>query len=237
MNSRDAAVGARSRATPVIPWERTDRPSFVGALFESLWRIVRSPRAAFATIPTGGGAREPFLFALSVSVVAGLLGGLVETIAQLVAPPGVGPSIQPFGLSIGETSLDWLAVPFASLGGCLLGLVVGAPIFLILFPVLLTVWAALLHLCAWLCGALRASGGFETSFRVVCYATPAFLAGAVPIAGDFLVLAWLGALQGIGLWRLHDAPAKRALAAVALPIATLLLLSVALWAGARWLGS
>ena len=127
------------------------------------------------------------------------------------------------------SGIEWLPASLlgaASFAGCFFGLLVGIPVFAVMFPLVMLAWTGVLHMCLKLVGGLRDSeAGYQGTWAAVCYATVAFLPGVVPVIGDWIAFFWLGLLQGIGFWRLHRTTPIRATVALLLPFS----IPAALW--------
>jgi hypothetical protein len=167
------------------------------------------------------------LFALIITAVASILGELVDGIARLpLGLEGSGNISDILDIRVDEEPVPgaaWFpgaALGVVGLGGCALGLLIGVPIFVLLFPLVVLAWTGGLHLCLKLVGGLRHSeSGYQGTWASICYATVAFVPGMVPLIGDWLAFLWLGVLQGLGFWSLHRTSPIRAAAALLLPFA------------------
>ncbi|HEX7254009.1 MAG TPA: hypothetical protein VF376_14095, partial [Thermoanaerobaculia bacterium] len=83
----------------------------------------------------------------------------------------------------------------------------------------LFVFAAILHFCCLIVGALTASpSGFEGTFRVVSYSHVSSLAAIVPVVGWLAALVWWVILAVLGIQRLHRTTQGKAIGAVLIPI-------------------
>jgi hypothetical protein len=103
---------------------------------------------------------------------------------------------------------------FAAMGVGWVLLLILAPIFVVIG---LFVGSAILHVCLMIVGG--AKQGFETTFRVVCYAGgsvgPLLV---VPFCGGVIAGVWRIVLNCIGLARAHETDTGRAVLAVFLPL-------------------
>jgi hypothetical protein len=151
------------------------------------------------------------MFAFLLCFVAGFLSELIDGLYQLaIEPSGTGDLSELFDVRIGNERLEgieWIPVSLlgaTSVAGCVLGLLVGIPVFAIILPVFMVLWTGILHLCLKVVGGLRQStAGYQGTWATVSYATVAFLAEGIPVVGEWLAFFWLGLAQGIGFWRLH----------------------------------
>ena len=75
--------------------------------------------------------------------------------------------------------------------------------------------SAILHVCLFLVGGAHRS--FETTFRVVCYASGTQVLALAPFCGGIIGGIWSLALQVIGLSEAHKASRGQAALAIFLP--------------------
>lgn len=224
---RGGEQGAGSTAS--VPWEDPRRDGRAAAFIATWWQLVRSPLAAFAAIPAVGGTRRPVTFALLCGAVFGIASELIDstTVALLRYGGAEGSLAQWIQLDIAGRSLEWLPISILSAAGCLLALAVGAPLYMLLYTLLLLAWIAVLHTALGLTGALAVSNaGYRGTLRAVAYSQVAMVGAIVPWIGDPLAILWSLGLQVLGLARLHRCTRARAALAVALPAAVLILLVV-----------
>ncbi len=211
-----------------VPWEGSRRSGPAAAFFATWWQLVRSPVAAFSAIPVTGGKRRPATFALLCGAVFGIASELIDstTVALLRYGGAEGSLAQWVQLDIAGRSLEWLPVSVLSAAGCLLALV-AAPLYLLLYSLLLLVWITILHAGLKLTGALGASAaGYQGTLRAVCYSQVAMVAAIVPWIGDPVAILWSFGLQVLGLARLHRCTPARTALVVGVPAAALILLAV-----------
>lgn len=240
--SRDQEPLETAESTEQVPWEVRSEQGWPRSLVRTVRVFLLSPRKGYASTAPRGGYRGPLLFALLVSLAAGLLSSLTESFYELsLAGEGEGGLGELFSVSVGAENvegLEWLPASLLSLlsaGGCIVGLLVGIPILMIFLPIIVFIWSGILHLCLKLVGGLRGSeAGFQGTWAAVCYAFVGLFGGVVPVLGDWLVFVWLGALQAIGFWRLHGSSPARAIAALMLPFTIPAVLWLLKWVG--WIG-
>ena len=212
-----------------VPWEGPRPHGKAAAFFGTWWQLVRSPVAAFAAIPAAGGIRRPATFVLLCGAVFGIASELIDstTVALLRYGGADGSLAQWIQLDIAGRSLEWLPISILSAAGCLLGLAVGAPLYLLLYSLLLLGWVTILHAALGLTGALAASdAGYQGTLRAVGYSQVAMVAAIVPWIGDPAAILWSLGLQVLGLARLHRCTPVRAALAVGLPAAVLILVAI-----------
>lgn len=219
---RGGEQGAGSTAS--VPWEDPRRDGRAAAFIATWWQLVRSPLAAFAAIPAVGGTRRPVTFALLCGAVFGIASELIDstTVALLRYGGAEGSLAQWIQLDIAGRSLEWLPISFLSAAGCLLALLVVAPLYLLAYSLLVAATMAVVHGLLKLTGALGAStAGFQGTLRVVSYSQAAMAVAVIPWVGDPLAILWAFALQVVGLANVHRCSRGRAGLAVGLLAATL----------------
>lgn len=207
------------------PWQQRGEIGLPKALWRTGSLFLVRPVQGYDSTRGRGGYRGPLLFALVVCFVAAFLAELFDALYQLaIDPQGSGNLGDILDVSLeGETlgAIEWLPATLlgaASFAGCFFGLLIGIPVFAVLFPLVMLAWTGILHLCLKVAGGLRESAaGYQGTWAAVCYATVAFLPGVVPVIGDWVAFLWLGLLQGIGFWRLHRTTWTKATLALLLP--------------------
>lgn len=220
----DGAMPAASGE--LVPWEEPRRGGLAAAFFVTWWRLASSPVAAYAALPPGGDRRRPLTFALLCGAVFGVSSELIDsaTVALLHMGGAGAPAAQWLQLDIAGRSLEWLPISFLSVAGCLLALIVVAPLYLLAYSLLVAASMAVVHGLLKLTGGLRAStAGFQGTLRAVCYSQAAMAVAVIPWVGDPLAILWSFALQVVGLASAHRCSRGRAGLAVGLLAAALVL--------------
>ena len=209
-----------------VPWEGPRRRGIAAAFIGTWWRFVKVPIAAYAAAPPGGGIRRPLTFALLCGAIFSVISELVDSsMVALVRYGGAGSGLaEVFELDIAGRSLDWLPISMLSVAGCLVALVVGAPLYVLLYSLLVALWTTILHVLLRITGGLASSdAGYEGTLRAVGYSQVAMAAAIVPWIGDPIAILWSFGLQVPGLARMHGCTRARAALAVGLPAAVLIL--------------
>ena len=209
-----------------IPWEGSRERGPAASWLATLWRVVSAPRASWAMVPSRGGVRRPYTFALSCGVIFEVVSQAVAIVTVVLLGYGGEDTAlaDVFQLDIAGRSLEWLPISVLSVGGCLLALVVAAPLYVLAYSLLLLLWTTVLHALLKITGALSASeAGWEGTLRAVCYSQAAMVAAIVPWIGDEIAMLWSFGLQVPALVRMHGCSRARAALAVALPAAALIL--------------
>jgi hypothetical protein len=204
------------------PWERRAAVGWLGGLFETWKRTIFTPQPFWASVKPGGSWTDALLYAWILfaigAVISAPFGSLglgrwgyeaaLEQMRQL--PPESRQAMRQVLHSIGP------------------GQLVGS---VILYPVFIIIYAAILHLFCLLVGA--AKNGYYATFRVVAYATATNVIGMVPCLG---VLAGMYGvvLTVLGIAAVQETTLGRAAAAVLLP---LVVLFCCICAGLAFLGA
>lgn len=192
----DEVIQAEEVVSYYSPWDDRENVGFLKALFDTWVQTVFNPVQFFSKMPPEGGMGGPLLY-----------GFIMSEISLLVAMMWQGMSL--FVPSFVERGgMEYLGAPIA-----------GMTFIFFISPILVLVGlflsSAILHLCLLIVGGARQS--FETTFRVVCFATSAQLWSLVPFCGGFVAGIWNLVLQIIGLRESHDISTGRAALAVFLP--------------------
>ncbi len=181
-----------------LPWDQRQERGIWNAFVQTLLLVLSKPGVAFMAMKREGGLGEPLLYV----IIGSSFGVIVYLLFALFMP-----SLMTFGDRHGLARLA--------------GLGIGSVFVIILVPVFAIIGAfigaAILHLCLMLVGGAKQS--FETTFRVVCFATgsidPLLI---IPFCGGFIVGVWKIILYCIGLARAHETDTGRAVLAVLLPL-------------------
>jgi len=191
---------AEAPAFPVTPvWESAEPPQLIPAVVESVKEIFSKPVETFQGMPCEGGFFKPLKFYILLSWLTGAAAIIYQTVAMLINP----------GMFAGE-GVKNLSQPM------LLTVYAGLILFM---PVLLFVGAfvssGILHL------ALMAVGGakkpFETTFRVLCYASGATsVLQLIPLCGGWLYSVASLIYCVIGLKEAHRTDLWRPIVAILL---------------------
>ncbi len=209
-----------------VAWEAPPRRGTAAAFAATWWRFVSAPIAAYAAVPTSGGVRRPGAFALLCGAIFGVVSELIDgSTVALIRYGGAGPGLpELLQLDIAGRSLDWLPISVLSAAGCFAALFVGAPLYVLLYSLLVIAWVTILHVLLKITGGLSASeAGYQGTLRAVCYSQVALAGAIVPLIGDPIAVLWSCCLQVPGLARMHGCSRGRAALAVGLPAAGLIL--------------
>jgi hypothetical protein len=195
MGATPETLAARSG----LPWEHRQERGLASAFFETLVMVLTKPGVAFTTMKREGGLGEPLIYAL----IGGSFGFVVYFLFMLLLP-----------------SFATLGDRHNALAG-LFGLGLGLVFVIILLPLFIAIsvfiGSAIIHVCLMIVGGAKQT--FETTFRVVCFATgsaqPLMI---VPFCGGVISGIWGLVAECIGLARAHETDTGRAVLAVFLPL-------------------
>jgi hypothetical protein len=186
-----------------LPWED---PSVgrLTALYETVRLFVSQPRDGFSRMSAVGIGR-PFGYAVIMAWIEAAVGfaylSLFQTPFFLAGFPELRREFA--GAAIGSGMMVLIAVAV-----------------FIMLPVLvaigLFIHTCILHLMLLILGEGR--GGFETTFRVLCYSHTADVANVIPLCGGLISLIWFVILQTLGVAEGHRCSQGKAALAVLLPL-------------------
>jgi hypothetical protein len=183
-----------------LPWEHREQLGILKAYIDTVSLVLTKPADAFVLMKKEqGDLMGPLLFAL----IGGSLGMIVSFLFQI--------GLQSIGLMGGGQNAI----------SSVFGMGIGIVLFIFLVPVLMVVGmfigSGILHLCLMILGGAKKS--FETTFRVVCFASGStYLLSMIPICGGLIASVWNIVLECIGLARAHEIETGKAVMAVLLPI-------------------
>jgi len=194
-----------------LPWERDEPGHSPAGAAATIRAVLIAPGEAFAAMFQTGGFGDPILFVL----IFGTLGSFFGLLWQSALRTWLG-SMQ---------GADFAAMAFDNTVGIIL---------LILAPLLVLVWAvimaAIYHVLLLVLGG--APQPYETTFRVVCYASGAtYLLVALPLCGGLVGGLWNLVVTIVGLRMAQEVPAGRAIAAVLLPLLAICFCCLVLFVG------
>lgn len=182
-----------------LPWENRQQLGLVKAFTDTLVMVLTKPVEAFQQMRTEGGFSEPLFY--------GVIGGSVGFIVYLLITLAFGS----LGMMGGRNN------PLGAMFGAGIGMIFLIILAPILVAVSMFIGAGIIHLCLMLVGGAKRS--FETTFRVVCFASgSAQTLLIVPFCGGFISGVWGLIAECIGLARAHETETGRAVLAVLLPV-------------------
>lgn len=187
------AAGARSG----LPWDNREQLGWFNALLETIQEVLLRPTEAFTRMQREGGLVNPLLYTLILGMVGAVAGFIFSVGFRAI---GIG----------GENGL-----------GALLGAGASSFAILILTPFLIIIFtfifAGIIHLVLMLLSG--ANQPFETTLRVVCYASgSASILQLIPLCGSLIASVYSLVLNSIGLARAHETDTWRGVVAVLSPV-------------------
>ena len=200
-------------AAPV--WESAEPKPLVPAAVETIKQILSNPVETFRAMPAGGGLSKPLKFYVLVSWISSSIALLYECVAILINPQVLAGG-------------EFKNLPQYEVFLILFGLLLILPVILFVRSFIAS---GIIHLALLLVGG--ATKPFETTFRVVCYASGATsVLQVVPICGPWFYLAASLVYSVIGLKEAHRTDLWRPILAVFL----ILIVSSAAAIGILFLG-
>lgn len=209
-------------AAPV--WESPEPPPLLAALVETIKQVFTKPVETFQAMPCEGGFGKPLKFYILVAWASSAAAILYQAAATLINP----------AVFAGEEFKD---LPKYGLVGVFVGLIIFMPVFLFLGSF---ISSGMLHLALMMVGGAKKP--FETTFRVLCYASGSTSAlQLVPICGGWLYSVASLVYCVIGLKEAHRTELWRPILAVFLIFllccgAIFGFSALAVWLGASALG-
>jgi hypothetical protein len=178
------------------PWEDRQRFGLLNGFYLTVREVILSPDQFFARMPTRLGLWQPLLFA----VAAGVISAFFDWMWSLA------------GSSLRVLMEHDLLRPFRN-QFFTMGFFVFSPVFVFAE---VFIRAGLVHMCLMLVDGNRS--GFEATFRVAAYTEAVWIISIVPFCGNVVALVWGTALAVVGVQRVHQTDAWRAMLAVLLPL-------------------
>jgi hypothetical protein len=167
--------------------------------------FAMNPREAWSRTREKGDIGQPLLFAICV----GWIGVAFNSVWSMI----FGQAWLRF---LPMNLRDQVGPMMAGRAGLTLAAVILAPIVVVIG---LFIWAAILHVCFLIVGALsNSTAGFEGTVRIVGYAWVTQLAQIIPIFGGLLAFVWSLILVVMGAQALHKSTQGKAIAGVLIPI-------------------
>jgi hypothetical protein len=182
-----------------LPWENREQLGLVKAFSDTLVMVLTKPAEAFQIMRAEGNFVDPLIYA----VIGGSVGFMVYFLFTL--------AFGSFGMMGGHHN------PLGAMFGAGIGMI----FMIILCPIFVAlsvfIGSAIIHVCLMLVGGAKKS--FETTFRVVCFASgstqPLLI---IPFCGGLISGIWGIVAECIGLARAHETDVGRAVLAILLPL-------------------
>jgi hypothetical protein len=203
------------------PWESRSELGLWHGIYDTFKAVLFSPGTFFSSVSLDGGIKEPLAF----GILVGSFGRMFGVFWNFLIFSG---SL----LAIGQSVFSNVTV-----GLIFLFIIVMIPFFLILC---MFIYSGILHLLLLIVGGGK--NHFEATFRVVSYsqATQAWV--LIPFIGGWIGGIWQFVVQIIGLREIHQTSYSRVIIAFLIPVALLLLVTVAvlipifIYMSRHWLG-
>jgi hypothetical protein len=195
--------GFNTERLEYCPWEDQEYLGFLTGFYLTLKESMFSANEFFGHLPKTNGFLLPLLYALIIQTLGFMFSYVWAVLTN-------NPILEQLAQILEKAALT-------GYGSILLGVAVPAFVF-----VGVVVWAFLLHITLAIVGG--ANEGFESTFRVNCYASGPELFNLVPVIGGFIAFFWKIYITVIGLREVHQTSLGKAIAAVLLP--TLLCCSI-----------
>lgn len=173
-----------SKAVPA--WEGTEPKSLIAAAIETIRQILSSPATSFRFMSTTGGLSKPLKFYILVSWLTSTVALLYEFTSLLINPGALAEG-------------GFKDFPQSGVFLIFIGLFLLLPVILFVRSFVV---AGILHLALLLVGG--AQKPFETTFRVLCYASGSTsVLQVIPICGPWVYLVTSLVYSVIGLKEAH----------------------------------
>jgi hypothetical protein len=191
------------RTAPGSPGGDYDLSDPINSFVDVVRRVVASPAEFFSGIRRRGNFLAPLVFALICALISAILGGVLRLAWRSEA--------------LGGVRFEGEGLGFLGFLGAVLWAPIGSTIGLLIV-------AGVAHLLVMLFVGDRNSG-FDSTFRVACYAAVTNLVNWIPFVGGLLALYGLY-LAVVGIREMHATTTGKAALVVLLPIGAILLLTL-----------
>ncbi len=196
----------KERKRKGAPWENRSELGLWHGIYDTFKAVLFSPGAFFSSLSLDGGIKEPLAF----GVLVGSFGRMFGVFWPFLIFSG---SL----LALGQSVFSHL-----TMGLIFLIIIVIIPFFLILS---MFIYSGILHLLLLIVGGGKNS--FEATFRVVSYSQATRAWVLIPFIGGWIGGIWQLVVQAIGLREIHETSYFRVIIAFLIPLALLLLMTVA----------
>ncbi|MBT3182652.1 MAG: hypothetical protein HN337_09135 [Deltaproteobacteria bacterium] len=188
-------------------WDREVGGNWLEAFFNTFKAAVSDSAKFFASVSRVEGMKRAYIYALIISYVM-----FATMVAYQIGFQALALSLN-LGGDLGADIFPALAVsiPIGAIF-LLIFFVIGVPVFT---AAMMFVRAGLYHVCLMILGSVKRD--FQTTFRVVCYASSPQLFQLVPILGGMVAWIWQLVLDIIGIKEAHQTSYGRSALAVFLP--------------------
>ncbi len=186
-------------STNSTPWEDMASLGFFTAFFRTMKQVLFSPTAFFRSMPVNKGMGSPLLYGVIIS----FFGTTIGLLEQFALSGFMGSSSQVEGMR----GVNFFQTAFLLIYAFFLPIIIAVGLF---------IGSAIFHICLLIVGAGKR--GFETTFRVLSYASSSQAFALVPFLGGFIIVIYNLVLWTIGFRESHHTTTGRAFIAVLLPV-------------------
>jgi len=180
---------------PVPSWENRKNISPMVAIVESIKQILLDPSDTFTRMPKTGGIGGPFIFYFVLTLTGAFAAHIYESVFSLSS-------------MFADESMDASATAMGTGLGLVTGLIIIPPIL----AIVIFITSGVTHLVLMLLSG--ANQPYETTFRVIAYATGAVgLFSVIPVCGGFVGGIWGIVIAIIGLYKAHKTELWKAIVA------------------------
>ena len=210
------APGPNALARSAVPWEERGQRGIFGAFFENVKMVLTQPEQFWSRMRPDGALSDGLFFAWICFAINGLLNIPMQLLStalnrgQMDEFMKATRDLPPEARRFVQQYMGFI------LGGGTIGVVIGQ---IIVYPVMMIISAAILHLFAMIFGVSK--NGFNATARVVGYAQAPYVLGWIPCCGGLVAAIWTIVMQCWGLARAQESTTGRAVLAVLAPIVLL----------------
>ncbi len=188
-----------------VPWEDPERyPRFWSRLGEMFAMAFKAPTELMARVPSGDSLGAPWRFILVMAVPGLVLLGLFFLVMGAILFPALmkdlkGPGAPPPWLFAALVPLGFLIMP-------------------IIYFVQMLLWGLVNHACLWLWGGLKQGQPLLHTLRATGYGLGFLTLGSFIPLLNYVVLALVPVVLGMGLARMHRTDTWRGVCAALTPL-------------------
>lgn len=187
------------------PWERRAELGAFGGLWETWKKSMFSPEPFFSSVRPDSSWVDAMLYGWVVSIVSSVLRVPSQYLEMWGRSSTASTENLPAEL---QKYLSWIQASSGRTSTIVGSVVIGA----LLYPVMLLIGAAILHLCCMMWGC--AKNGFWTTVRAVAYSQSPQVLVLIPCAGGLFAVVYTIVLEIFALGKMHDSTMGRAAGAV-----------------------
>lgn len=216
----DDGGGGGVATGPLVPWEDPAAGGEIERFVATVKGVLLEPVDTFDRVGRSESLGRAIGFGIIITTVAQaanatytLTVGSVSTLLSTLSSHGTGPRPSPYG-GLSEAAVQ-------------IGIAVMTPL---LFPIVLVIRAAVLHVILMVVGG--AKGSFNQTLRALCYSSAPQLLLLVPVIGSLFAWVWCLVVEIIAIARVHRTGYGQAAAAILAPVILLCVCGIAAFAAA-----